>query len=94
MHTHGTVWGSGFVLPLLCRYNKGMAKTRAGRPKKTPSERKAEYLEVRLNQAEKETFLEASKIAGLPLSTWVRERLRRSAIRELEELGREIPLFR
>lgn len=39
---------------------------------------------------EKEAFLLAAKIAGIPLTVWIRERLRRAAIRELEDGGRQI----
>jgi hypothetical protein len=38
---------------------------------------------VRLDPQEKAAFREAADIAGIPLSTWVRERLRRVAVREL-----------
>jgi uncharacterized protein (DUF1778 family) len=42
------------------------------------------YLDVRLEPDEKQAFKDAADVAGLPLSTWVRERLRRSATKELE----------
>lgn len=61
--------------------------------RKPTGERKGDYLEVRLSDVEKRTFLAAAKIGGLPLSAWVRERLRRAAIRDLEEVGHSIPLF-
>ena len=66
-----------------------MAKKR-GRPPVGPEKTKAEYLEVRLEVAEKQAFKEAADIAGLALSAWVRERLRRAARKELEESGRPI----
>jgi hypothetical protein len=44
-------------------------------------------------QAEKEGFLEAASIAGIPLSSWVRERLRLTAIRNLESAGHKIPFL-
>lgn len=62
----------------------GMAKT--GRPKQ--ANRRTEYLELRLTENEKRAFTEAANIAGIGVSTWVRERLRRAVIRELEEAGR------
>lgn len=51
---------------------------------------KSESMEVRLTADEKLAFREAAEIAGIPLSAWVRERLRRAAIRELEEASRPI----
>ena len=44
-------------------------------------------LEVRLEEAEKRAFKNAADLAGLPMSTWVRERLRRAAREELEGAG-------
>ena len=66
-----------------------MAKKR-GRPPVSPGRVKAEYLEVRLEVLEKQVFKEAADLAGLPLSAWVRERLRRAARKELEESGRPV----
>ncbi len=51
------------------------------------------YLELRLTEAEKSSFGKAAAIAGISTSTWVRERLRRSAVRELEEAGLAIPFL-
>jgi len=64
--------------------------TNRGRPAKTPERSKAEYLDVRLELAEKEAFRLAAELAGLPLSAWVRERLRRAARRELEDANQPI----
>ena len=50
-----------------------------------PGKVKGEYLEVRLEAADKATFKDAADLAGLPLTAWVRERLRRAARKELEE---------
>lgn len=47
-------------------------------------------LEVRIDESEKEAFKDAAELAGIGLSTWVRERLRLIAIRELENAGRRI----
>lgn len=57
-----------------------------GRPKQAT--RRTEYLELRLTEHEKRAFTVAANIAGISLSTWVRERLRRAVIRELEEAGK------
>lgn len=43
---------------------------------------------------EKQGFIEAAELAGIPLSSWVRERLRLAAIRELENAGRKIPFVK
>jgi len=57
-----------------------------GRPKKHPDAVKAEYLEIRCEEAEKQAFRAAAEAAGLPLSGWIRERLRRVARKELEDM--------
>jgi uncharacterized protein (DUF1778 family) len=68
-------------------------KKNAGRPKKTPNQTKGDYLELRLTPPEKQGFKDAAEIAGIPLAAWVRERLRRAAVRELEEADRPIPFL-
>ena len=60
-----------------------MAKV--GRPKQASTRDKS--LELRLSEMEKRIFVQAANVAGVPVSTWVRERLRRVAVRELEEAG-------
>ena len=65
----------------------------AQRPVRRPrgsGKRKGELLQVRLNAAEKAAFNEAASLSGIPLSGWVRERLRRAAIRELEDAGKPV----
>lgn len=62
-----------------------------GRPKKAI--RLDEYLEIRVRSDEKRAFRNAAELAGIPLSTWIRERLRQVAIRELEAVGRSIPFL-
>jgi antitoxin component of RelBE/YafQ-DinJ toxin-antitoxin module len=61
-----------------------MKKT--GRPKKAADAVKADYIEVRCEEAEKRAFRAAAEAAGLPLSGWIRERLRRIARKELEDM--------
>jgi predicted DNA binding CopG/RHH family protein len=59
-----------------------------GRPKtKNPLD---EYIELRVSESEKQAFRDAAERAGLPLATWMRERLRKIAIRELENA--ELPV--
>jgi uncharacterized protein (DUF1778 family) len=63
-----------------------------GRPKKqNPLD---EYIELRLSTAEKQAFRDAAEHAGIPLATWVRERLRRVAIRELENAERPVAFLK
>jgi hypothetical protein len=59
-------------------YNKSM------KPKTT-------NLDIRVSDEEKEGFELAAALAGISLSSWVRERLRLTAIRELESAGRRVP---
>jgi predicted HicB family RNase H-like nuclease len=63
---------------------------RRGRPPVPPAKTKADYLEVRLEEAEKRAFAEAADLAGLSLSAWVRERLRTNARKELHQAGRAV----
>lgn len=55
---------------------------------------KTDLMEVRLKPEEKDAFREAAEIAGIPLSAWVRERLRRAARIELEEARRPVPFIK
>jgi hypothetical protein len=54
-----------------------------GRPKQASV--KQEYMELRLDVAEKEAFFKAAELAGMSLSGWVRDRLRRASKKELQE---------
>jgi hypothetical protein len=65
-------------------------KNKRGRPAKPTGTTRVELLEVRLQAAEKQAFKEAADLAGIPLSAWVRERLRSVARRELSDGGRPI----
>lgn len=68
-------------------------KPRRGRPPLGSDRTKSESLLLRLLPSEKRGFAAAAMIAGIPLTVWIRERLRRAAIRELEEVGRTIPFL-
>lgn len=63
-------------------------KRTPGRPKKAT--KLDDYLEIRVTSAEKQTFKDAADFAGIPVSIWVRERLRRVAMRELADAARSI----
>ena len=54
---------------------------------------KDERLYIRMTEAEKHGFQAAADLAGIPLSSWVRERLRLAAIRDLESAGQKIPFI-
>ena len=63
-----------------------------GRPKKeNPLD---EYIELRLSSAEKQAFRDAAERSGIPLATWARERLRRVAIRELENADQPVAFLK
>ena len=54
---------------------------------------KTEFVKIRLSEKEKDGFEQAADHAGISLSAWMRERLRRAAIRELEEASMPIPFI-
>lgn len=58
---------------------------------KAASKPKTDILQIRLTGAEKLGIAQAAALAGIPLSSWVRERLRLAAIRDLESAGRQVP---
>jgi uncharacterized protein (DUF1778 family) len=63
-----------------------------GRPKKKNPLN--EYVELRLSADEKQGFRDAADLAGLPLATWVRERLRQVASRELKKSHRSVAFLK
>jgi uncharacterized protein (DUF1778 family) len=67
---------------------------RSGRPPKGSAETKSQSVLLRLEPGEKEGFRAAADLAGIDLSAWIRERLRRIARQELEEAGLPIPFIR
>jgi uncharacterized protein (DUF1778 family) len=69
-------------------------KRKRGRPSKAPDELRNEDLLVKLKADEKEAFKDAADLAGVSLSTWVRERLRQVAIRELQSASQPIAFLR
>jgi hypothetical protein len=68
-------------------------KRRRGRPRKGSASTKSDSLLLRLEPREKQAFVTAAKIAGTPLSVWIRERLRWAATRELEAAAKPIPFL-
>jgi uncharacterized protein (DUF1778 family) len=59
-----------------------------GRPK--AKNLRTKYLELRLTPAEKKGFQDAAALAGIELSSWARERLRRAAVKELKEASIQV----
>lgn len=51
---------------------------------------KTEIVKIRVSEAEKQAFEKSAQLSGNALSAWVRERLRRAAVRELGEAGQQI----
>jgi predicted HicB family RNase H-like nuclease len=74
--------------------NNMKKKRGRGRPPKDASEKKGQSLLVRLDDSKKEAFKDAADLAGVPLSTWVRERLRQIAGRELGKAARPVAFLR
>ena len=70
-----------------------MSSRQRGRPPIAEDEQKSESLLIRVDAQEKEAFRTAAIVAGVPLSTWVRERLRRVATKELEGASRPVPFL-
>ena len=64
-------------------------KKQRGRPRKKTADSKSHLLQVRLEASEKDGFEQAAKMADIPLSEWVRDRLRDIATEELEEHGKK-----
>lgn len=58
------------------------------------SRMKTTTIQIRLQPEEKEAFERAADMAGIGLSSWVRERLRLAAIRELESAGIRAPFIK
>jgi hypothetical protein len=54
---------------------------------------KPQIVQLRVSDEEKQGFQLAADLAGVSLSSWVRERLRLAAIRELESAGQKIPFI-
>ena len=69
-------------------------KQRRGRPLKEQDQLKNENILVRVESDEKEAFKDAAKLAGISLSSWMRERLRRVAVSELQEAERPIAFLK
>jgi hypothetical protein len=60
---------------------------------RTKAQNRLDRLDIRLEQQEKEAFQAAASLAGTPLATWVRERLRSASRRELEAVDKAVPFL-
>jgi len=65
-------------------------KPRRGRPRLKPDETKSVSILLRMQPVEKDGFQHAAKVAGVPLAVWMRERLRKAAVQELEEMHQPV----
>ena len=70
-----------FALCIHSTYNLNME--REGNAKTQTELRNVRFI-VRLLSSEREAFQDAADLAGMPLSAWVRNKLRQAAIKELE----------
>jgi hypothetical protein len=87
------------ILPIVCISLRdtieGMSKKKTTfRDPESSGETKREQMLIRLEPGEKEAFRLAADLAGIGISAWVRERLRRIARQELEEARLPIPFIR
>lgn len=55
---------------------------------------KSESILLKLEPEEKEAFRQVAELAGVPLTVWIRERLRRSARIELQDAGKQVPFLK
>lgn len=57
------------------------------------SDNKDTQILIKLSEAEREGFKRAAEIAGIGLSAWARQRLRSAAIKEMQDVGEQIPFL-
>jgi predicted HicB family RNase H-like nuclease len=50
-------------------------------------------LNLRVSLTEKQAFEQSARLAGIPLSAWIRERLRNAAMREYDMIGEAVPFL-
>jgi hypothetical protein len=63
---------------------------RRGRPKKSSDALQTQSLDVRVTDGEKQAFKDAAELAGMPVSVWVRDRLRAVSRKELDNAGQPV----
>ncbi len=57
------------------------------------SDNKDTQILIKLSEAERDGFKRAAEIAGIGLSAWARQRLRSAAIKEMQDVGEQIPFL-
>jgi uncharacterized protein (DUF1778 family) len=67
-----------------------MKTPKRGAPRKSADKAKAQLIQLRVNAAEKNAFVDAADLDGKKLSEWIRDRLRRLSRQELEQSGRPV----
>lgn len=77
------------IFPIYNKFMKTKDKRR-GRPKKSSEAAKSATVLLRMEQREKQGFTDAADLAGVPLSVWIRERLRVVARYELEKAAQPV----
>jgi hypothetical protein len=79
-------------LDIFSIYTGGMGtkKKKRGRPPKTTGVKSESFL-LRMEPEERAGFAAAADLDGLPLSAWMRTRLRTMAAYELEQAGKPVP---
>ena len=69
-----------------------MAKRR-GAPRKSAAHAKNALIQIRVNDAEKQSFALAAELDGKKTSEWIRDRLRKLAREELQAEGADVPFL-
>jgi len=54
---------------------------------------RTESIEIRVTTSKKKAFRVAAEYSGIPMSAWIRERLRQSATKELEAESQQVPFY-
>lgn len=75
------------------RYNARMSNNQRQDYVPGRSSKKDVPLNIRVSALEKEAFARAAEVAGVPLSGWMRERLRSCAMRELDNINELAPFL-
>lgn len=55
---------------------------------------KSEMVRIRVDSDERQAFQQAAELAGISVSAWMRERLRRAARIDLTDAGQQVPFVR
>ena len=72
---------------------KKKPKPKLGRPPKADGDAKSRYLQVRVQETERDGFAAAAELRGLDVSAWVRMTLRDAAKKRSAKTGNEVPFL-